>query len=434
MLLLMNGRLINPADQTDGLFDILIEDGIIEEVVPTGTKDFGDVISNGDVIDLKGLIVFPGFIDLHVHFRDPGLTDKETVETGVRAAAHGGFTTVCAMPNTKPVCDSAEIVRYVVEKAEKCYSTEVLQIGSITKGMKGESLSDIDEMKEAGIPALSEDGKSVMNSALARKAFLKASEIGRPIFSHCEDIDLVEGGVMNLGTKSKEYNLPGISNSVENIIVARNIFLAQETGAHLHLCHCSTKESYTCVKLAKEHGIHVTAEVTPHHFVLTEDDVDPNDSNFKMNPPLRTAEDRDMLIRGLREGVFDCISTDHAPHTTEEKQRGFKEAPFGIVGLETAASLTYTYLVKAGHLSLMQMAERMSYNPAQILGRDVGDVSVGKKADITIFNPEASYEINSENFFSKGKNQPFEGRKVYGQVEMTIKNGEIIYNEGGRDD
>ena len=434
MLLLTNGRLINPADQTDGLYDILITDGIIEEVVPSGTKDFDDVISSGsgDVIDLAGLIVFPGFIDLHVHFRDPGLTEKETVETGVRAAAHGGFTTVCAMPNTKPVCDNAETVRYVTDKAAKCHSTEVLQIGSITKDMKGEVLSDIDDMKEAGIPALSEDGKSVMNSALARKAFLKASEIGLPIFSHCEDIDLVEGGVMNLGTKSREFNLPGISNSVENIIVARNIFLAQETGANLHLCHCSTKECYTMVKLAKEHGIHVTAEVTPHHFVLTEDDVNPNDSNFKMNPPLRTAEDRKWLIRGLSEGVFDCISTDHAPHTASEKARGFKEAPFGIVGLETAASLTYTYLVQAGHLSLMQMAERMSYKPAQILGRDVGDISVGKKADITVFDPEASVVIDSENFFSKGKNQPFEGRRVNGQVQMTIKNGEIIYREGGK--
>ncbi|MCR4781646.1 MAG: dihydroorotase [Lachnospiraceae bacterium] len=433
-ILLMNGRLINPADQLDGLFDILIEDGIVKERLPHTDEVLSLMEKKYDSLrtyDLTGRIIFPGFIDLHVHFRDPGQTEKETIETGIKAAAHGGFTTVLTMPNTSPVCDNPSIVEYVHKKARNCHSTEVLQIGSITKGMEGKELNDIAALKEAGVPAISEDGKSVMNSALARRAFKIAKENDLPVFSHCEDIDLVEGGVMNQGKMSLKYDLPGISNSVENIIIARNIFLAEETGATLHLCHNSTKESYLCVKLAKEHGIHVTGEVTPHHFVLCEDEIDPNNANYKMNPPVRTAEDREYLIRGLKENVFDVIATDHAPHTASEKARGFKSAPFGIVGLETAAALTYTYLVKPGHLSLMQMAEKMSYNPARIIKKDYGDISVGKKADLTIFDATKKYKIDSNEFYSKGHNEPFDGREVYGKVVATIKDGDFVFKVEG---
>jgi dihydroorotase len=425
-LLLRGGRLVNPADGTDALRDIFIRDGKIKNIAFPGKINPGDART----IDLKGKVVFPGFIDLHVHLRDPGQTAKEDVNSGVDAASHGGFTTVLAMPNTTPVCDNPDIVKYVHEKAKKANKTRVFQIGSVTRGMKGQVLSDIEGMKSAGILALSEDGKSVMNSEIARRALIVAKNNDLPVFSHCEDINLVNGGVMNDGEKSRKFGLPGITNSTENVIIARNIFLAEETGARLHLCHCSTKESYLMVKMAKDHGIPITAEVTPHHFTLTEDDVDPENSFYKMNPPLRTKEDRAYLRLGLKEGVFDCISTDHAPHTLEEKKRGFLTAPFGITGLETAASLCYTELVLPGILSLRDMAEKMSLNPSRIIGRnDLGDISIGKRADLTVFDPERTYKVEESHMRSRGKNSPFIGMTLSGKVIMTIRDGNIIYDE-----
>ena len=421
--LLKNGRILDPKNNIDKIGDILIEN---DKIVKASDKIEEDT---DEVIDATGKYVMPGLIDLHVHFRDPGLTYKETIKTGCEAAINGGFTSVFAMPNTKPVCDNAEIVRYVQEEGEK-YGINVYQVGSITKGMKGEELSDIDGMVKAGCIALSEDGKSVMNSAVYRKAMKKAVEINIPILAHCEDINLVEGGVMNLDENSMRLGMKGISNAVEDIIVARDILLAKETGATLHLCHCSTEDSVKMVEAAKAEGVKVTAEVCPHHFTLTSDDIKKDDANFKMNPPLRTKNDVEALKNGLHNNIMDIISTDHAPHSKEEKEKSIKDAPFGIVGLETSVALTYTYLVKTGILTPLQMAEKMSYNPARVAGLNVGHLSVGAVADIVVIDPEKEYTIDTKDFKSMGRNTPFNGWKVFGEVVLTVAKGKILKNTG----
>ncbi len=421
-LIIKNGRVLNPPTGTDEILDIKIDGNIISAI----SADIVPVFSD-EVIDANGCYVFPGFIDMHVHFRDPGQTAKEDIETGSKAAARGGVTTVLAMPNTKPVVDNPELVNYVHEKGKSVGLTRVLQVGSVTKGMEGKELSDLEGMIKAGIPAISEDGKSVMDSGLYREAMKIVAKANVPVLAHCEDINLVQGGVMNMGAKSDSMGEKGISNAVENIIEARDIMLAEETNATLHLCHCSTKESYDILKEAKARGIKVSGEVCPHHFTLTEDDIVPGDGNYKMNPPVRTKEDREALRRGLAEGVFEVISTDHAPHTAEEKAKGFA-SPFGIVGLETSASLTYSELVLSGLISPLQMAALMSSNPARILGfEQLGDLSVGKNADVTIFNPNAEYEIHAADFAGKSKNMPYEGRKVMGKVVTTIFEGNVVY-------
>lgn len=421
--LLKNGRILDPKNNIDKIGDILIEN---DKIVKASDKIEEDA---DEVIDATGKYVMPGLIDLHVHFRDPGLTYKETIKTGCEAAINGGFTSVFAMPNTKPVCDNAEIVRYVQEEGEK-YGINVYQVGSITKGMKGEELSDIDGMVKAGCIALSEDGKSVMNSAVYRKAMKKAVELNIPILAHCEDINLVEGGVMNLDENSMRLGMKGISNAVEDIIVARDILLAKETGATLHLCHCSTEDSVKMVEAAKAEGVKVTAEVCPHHFTLTSDDIKKDDANFKMNPPLRTKNDVEALKNGLHNNIMDVISTDHAPHSKEEKEKSIKDAPFGIVGLETSVALTYTYLVKTGILTPLQMAEKMSYNPARVAGLNVGHLSVGAVADIVVIDPEKEYTIDTKDFKSMGRNTPFNGWKVFGEVVLTVAKGKILKNTG----
>ena len=422
-LIIKNGRVLNPPTDTNEILDIKIDGNIISAI------DAGIVpVSSDVVIDAEGCYVFPGFIDMHVHFRDPGQTAKEDIETGSKAAARGGVTTVLAMPNTKPVVDNPELVTYVHDKAKEVGLTRVLQVGSVTKGMEGKELSDLQGMIAAGIPAISEDGKSVMDSGIYREAMKIVAKENVPVLAHCEDINLVQGGVMNMGAKSDSLGEKGISNAVENIIEVRDIMLAEETGATLHLCLCSTKESYDIVKEAKERGIKVSGEVCPHHFTLTEDDIVAGDGNYKMNPPVRTAEDREALRRGLAEGVFEVISTDHAPHTAEEKAKGFA-SPFGIVGLETSASLTYTELVLSGLITPLTMAALMSSNPARILGLDnLGDLSVGKTADITIFDPRVEYEIHADDFVGKSKNMPYEGRRVQGRVVKTIFGGNVVYS------
>lgn len=371
----------------------------------------------------------PGFIDMHVHLRDPGQEHKETVETGLRAAVHGGFTTIVAMPNTKPVVDNPDVVRYVHNKAQDIGLAHVLQAGSMTMGERGEELSDIEGMVEAGIPGLSEDGKSVMNARLCREAMALAVKYDIPIFAHCEDINLVNGGVVNEDGNAKRLGQKGISNSVEDVIAARDMILARETGAALHLCHCSTKGSVQMLKFAKQTGLRVTAEACPHHFTLTSSDIREDDANYKMNPPLRTQEDVDALREGLREDIIDVIATDHAPHTAIEKGEGIRRAPFGITGLETAASLVMTELVDQGYLTMMQMAEKMSYNPAKILGLDRGTVEEGKTADLVVFDPQQEYVVNPAEFYSKGKNTPFAGRKVKGVVIATIVDGRVVYEK-----
>lgn len=436
-LLIKNGHVINPATKTDEILDIFVENGKV-------VKMQKGVETNADrVIDAAGCYVMPGFIDMHVHLRDPGQEEKETIETGCNAAAHGGFTTILAMPNTKPVVDNADVVRYVRNKAKTTGVVNVLQVGAVTKGQNGKKLADIRGMYEAGIPAISEDGKSVMNSELYREAMEIAAELGIPVLAHCEDINLVNGGVINADAHARELGLKGITNSVEDIIAARDIMLSRDTGASLHLCHCSTRDSVKMVEHAKMEHIKVTAEVCPHHFTLTSDDVhkiEPSidlekkvaieadaDTNYKMNPPLRTKEDVQMLKEGLRDDIMDVIATDHAPHTFEEKNTTMKKAPFGIVGLETAASLTYTELVMQGYLTPMQMAEKMSYNPAKIIGLDKGDIQPGKTADIVIFDPDKTYIIDKNKFASKGRNTPFDGRKVTGRVKATVVDGNVVY-------
>ena len=423
-LLIKNGHIINPATNTEGIFDLLVEGNQVTKIEENIAEEAAE-----QVLDASGCFVFPGFIDLHVHFRDPGLTHKEDIETGSKAAARGGVTTVVTMPNTKPVADNAEVIRYVHDKAKEVGLTHVLQVGAITKGMQGKELADIEEMIAAGIPAISEDGKSVMDSNLYREAMKIVAKAGIPVLAHCEDINLVDGGVINQGEKSKAMGVKGISNAVENIIAARDIMLAEETGAKLHLCHCSTKETVDLVRDGKAKGIAVSGEVCPHHFTLTDEDIVEGDSNYKMNPPLRSREDVDKLKEGLKEGIMEAISTDHAPHTKEEKVSDFSKAPFGIVGLETSAALTYTELVLGGYLTPMGMAEKMSYNPARILGIDKGDISPNHVADITIFDPRETYEIHGADFVGKSANMPFEGRKVTGRVVATILDGRIVYQK-----
>ena len=421
-ILIKNGRLINPSENLDKVMDIFVEDGIIKEKAETIDRQADTVI------DAAGCYVMPGLIDLHVHFRDPGLTYKEDIGTGSKAAAKGGFTTVCCMPNTKPVVDNVETVKYIIEKGEKTGLTNVLPVGAVTKNMAGVEITDVEELKKAGICAISEDGKSVMNSGVYRKAMKNAAKANVPVLAHCEDINLVEGGVINLGDKSSELGVKGISNAVEDVIAMRDIMLAKETGATLHLCHCSTKDSVEMVKRAKEEGIKVTAEVCPHHFSMCSDDITSNDGNFKMNPPLRAREDMEALIKGLQDDIMDVISTDHAPHSAEEKAKDLEHAPFGIVGLETSVALTVTNLVKKGYLTPMQMAAKMSYNPAKVLGIPKGTLDEGKIADITIIDPNKEYTIDVNTFESKGKNTPFDGYKVSGEVEYTILNGKVVYS------
>lgn len=427
-LLIQNGTVVDPKSQKVFHSDVLTEDDRIVKISENISPE--EAGEGTELLDAAGCYVMPGFIDLHVHFRDPGLEYKETLATGGAAAAHGGVTTVCAMPNTKPVIDTKEKVEEVHNRAKTESPIHVIQLGAVTKGQKGEELADIQGMAEAGCMAISEDGKSVMNASLYRKGMKEAKKAGLRIFAHCEDITMVEGGVMNADAKAEALGLKGITNSVEDVIVARDILLAKETGVRLHLCHCSTKDSVEMIRLAKEEGLPVTGEVCPHHFTLSTDDIVEDDGNYKMNPPLRSKEDVEALKKGLKDGIMDVISTDHAPHGEKEKNCSMKKAAFGIVGLETSAALTYTELVDTGILTILQMAEKMSYNPAKILGlEEKGAVEEGTTADLVIFDPKAEYEINKETFCSKGKNTPFDGRKVKGKVRCTISDGRVVYQE-----
>ena len=420
-ILIKQGYVLDPSTNTEGLRDILIENNRIVKVAPTIEAQVDEEI------DAAGKCVMPGFIDLHVHLREPGFEYKETIETGVRAAAKGGYTTICAMPNTRPATDNKEVVEYIVNKAKELGVIHVLPVGAITKGQFGEELCDYKSMKEAGICALSEDGKSVMETSLYSEAMYADKEIGLPVFAHCEDQSLVRCGVINQGMKAKEYGLKGITNSVEDVIAARDIFMAKEAGCRLHLCHCSTEDSVKLVKMAKEMGLLVTAEVCPHHFTLTDEDITRNHGDFKMNPPLRSPKDVEALRIGLKEGIMDVIATDHAPHGKEENDQTIDKAPFGIVGLETAFCLGVTELVNKGYLSKLQLVEKMSTNPAKVLGVNKGTLKEGSSADLVLADFEKEITIDASNFASKGKNTPFNGRKVFGQVEMTICDGKIVY-------
>ncbi|WMJ87517.1 dihydroorotase [Anaerocolumna sp. MB42-C2] len=422
-ILIKNGYLLDPATKTEGVSDLLIEDGFIKEISPNINTEAEQVI------DAKGHYVMPGFIDLHVHLREPGFEYKETIATGSRAAARGGYTTICPMPNTRPVIDSKQMVEVLVKKAEEDAVVHVLPIGAVTKDQVGAEISDIKGMVTAGAAAISEDGKSVMNTALYQRAMIEAKKAGIPVFAHCEDKDLVGKGVLNESKKSQELGMPGISNAVEDVIAARDILLAKNTGVKLHLCHCSTRDSVTFIDMAKKSGLPVTGEVCPHHFAMADEEITGDDANYKMNPPLRSREDIQALKDGLKSNIMDVIATDHAPHSAEEKAKSIQEAPFGIVGLETAFALTMTELVEQGYLTPMQMVEKMSLNPAKVLGIDKGILAVGKAADIVIADPKEKYRIDVNEFASKGKNTPFHGKEVVGRIKVTIVDGNIVFKD-----
>lgn len=433
-----NGMVISPANKLEQLADLYIENGIITAITQPGErklpKDFMEISASRKW-------VVPGLIDLHVHFREPGFEYKEDIESGCRAAAKGGFTTVCPMPNTKPAIDSSEMVAFIAKKALQANGVTLLPVGAITKGQNGIELSDFLAMKNApgSIYALSEDGKSVMDSRIMKQAMEKAKDLNLPIFSHTEDRELAKDGVMNEGETAQLLGLEGIPPEAEEVIAIRDILLAKNTGCRLHLCHISTKGSVELIRQAKRFGILVTAETAPHYFLLTDKDVaqEKNDngcnvlqanSNWKMNPPLRSEKDRQAIIEGLKDGTLDVIATDHAPHHREEKEKPFEEAPFGIIGLETSFALSYTGLVKTGILSPQELIQCMSTTPAQILGIDRGVIGVGKAADLAIIDVEHEYTIDTDAFASKSRNTPFLGKKVFGQVCYTMVDGKVIYS------
>lgn len=420
-ILIKNGYVIDPATDREEICDILVKDKHIVEVGQNIAEDVEQCI------DATGCYVMPGFIDLHVHLREPGFEYKETIQTGALAAAHGGFTSICPMPNTNPVIDSREMVAFINEKSAKEAVVHVLPVGAVTKSQIGKELADISAMVKEGAVAISEDGRSVMDPALYKEAMKIAKEEGIVVLAHCEDRSLVQGGVMNAGKRAEELGMPGITNSVEDVIAARDILLAKETGVKLHLCHCSTKDSAWMVGKAKEKGVSVTAEVCPHHFTMSDEDIPFDDANYKMNPPLRSKEDVQALKEALRDNVIDVIATDHAPHSEEDKKESIKVAPFGIVGLETAFALTMTELVKTGYLTPRQLVEKMSLNPAKVLGIDKGTLREGAIADIVIANPKEEYIIDIKDFASKGKNTPFQGKKVCGKIHYTLVDGQVVY-------
>lgn len=419
--LIRNGRVIDPASGKDGIYDILVEDGMIAGVDASIPK--GD----NDIIDAAGCFVMPGLVDLHVHFREPGFEYKETIKTGSMAAAHGGVTTVFPMPNTKPVIDSVDMYDKVQKIIDRDAVVNVHQVASVTLGQQGETPVDVAALKKAGCIAISEDGKSVMNSQVYREAMKAAAAEDVLVMAHCEDKNLVNGGALNEGVASRRYHVNGITNAVEDVIVARDILLSKETGCRLHLCHCSTADSVKLIKAAKDEGLKVTGEVCPHHFILCDEDIIEDNADYKMNPPLRSRADMEAVREGLRNGTMDVISTDHAPHSAEEKAKPIGAAPFGITGIETSLCLTYTGLVLTGILTPMQMVEKMSYNPAKIAGIDRGTLLPGRPADIIIVNVDDEIVIDRNNFVSKGHNTPFDGYKVKGIVEYTIVGGKIVY-------
>ncbi|WP_345238802.1 dihydroorotase [Pontibacillus salipaludis] len=379
------------------------------------------------IIDGEGRVVVPGFVDVHIHLREPGAEAKETIETGTNAAARGGFTTVCAMPNTRPVPDSEENLKALQEKIRTKASVRVLPYASITTRQLGQELTDMLVLKKQGAFAFTDDGVGVQSAGMMLEAMKLAASLNMAVVAHCEDNSLIQDGVMHKGERNKELGLPGIPSICESVQIARDVLLAEATGCHYHVCHVSTKESVRVIRDAKRAGIPVTAEVTPHHLLLTEDDIPGDNAMFKMNPPLRAQEDQLALIEGLEDGTIDFIATDHAPHTQEEKEGGFFNAPFGIVGLETAFSLLYTYFVKKGRWTLQQLVDWMSYKPARVFGLPFGTLFEGAPADLVLLDLEATRKINTQEFASKGKNTPFDGWNITGMPVLTMVDGEVIW-------
>ncbi len=423
-LLIKNAVIVNADKINQQPRDILIEKGSIVQISPSIRKD------GAQTIDAKDKLVLPGLIDIHVHLREPGGEHKETIETGSRAAAKGGFTTIMCMPNTNPVIDNAMIVEGVIKEAQRVGLVNVIPIGAITRGQRGEELTDMMELREAGCLALSDDGRSVANSQLMRFALEYARMAGVLLIEHCQEPSLWGGGVMNEGFHSTLLGLKGDPGISETVIAARDIELAHYLKTRVHLAHMSLKRSVELIRFAKGQGIQVTAEACPHHFTLTDEAVKTFDTNTKMNPPLRSQEDVDAVRKALSDGTIDCIVTDHAPHTQEDKEADFAHAPYGMIGLETSVGLTITELVGPGILSWPQMVERMSASPARITGlENKGAVREGMDGDLTMIDPHQEWEVRREDFVSKSKNSPFVGRRLRGRVVATIRAGKLVYQE-----
>jgi len=427
-ILLRGGRIVDPSQRMDSVGDLLIEKDTIESLGPTidvGARD--DV----EVVDCTGRVVAPGFIDVHCHLREPGREDVETIATGARAAAAGGFTAVCAMPNTDPVTDNQAAVGFIIRQAARAGASRVYPIGAISLGQKGEALAEFGEMVGAGAVAVSDDGKPVASAHLMRTALEYARTFGIPVADHCEEPTLAAGGAMNEGLVSARLGLKGVPNEAEEIMAIRDILLARRTGGHVHLCHMSTRGSVELIRWGKERGVNVTAEVCPHHLSLTEDAVEGYNTNAKMNPPLRSAADVEALQDAVRDGTIDVIATDHAPHHYDEKEREFADAPNGIVGLETAFAVNVTWLVASGIIALDKLIDKMSCAPARIFRLAGGTLRRGNVADVTVFDPDAEWTVDPSRFRSKGRNTPYAGKTLKGRVHQTIVDGRVIYRHEG---
>ena len=422
MLVIKNGRVIDPATHTDAPRDILIDDGKIAEVAEPGSLGRAP---GREVFDAAGLMVAPGFIDLHAHLREPGQESSETIETGTRAAARGGFTVVCSMPNTSPVNDNASVTRFVLDRAEATGTVRVWPIGAASVGSKGEAISEIAGMKEAGIVAVSDDGKPIATAKLARQVMDYCRSLDLPVIEHAEDVSLAAGAVMREGVASTRLGLRGMPAAAEAVCVARDVQLAELTGARLHIAHLSAKASLEQVRSAKSRGLRVTCEVTPHHFTLIDEDVT-YDSRFKMNPPLAAREDREALLEGLADGTVDAIATDHAPHEPAAKDVEFDRAPFGVLGFETALGLGLDQLVRTGRLSLMRLVELFTVGPARVLGME-RTIAAGEPADLTIFSTERAWTYDVGESPSKSRNSPFDGWKFRGGPVATIVAGRVSF-------
>lgn len=422
MLLIKNGRVVDPASKTDVALDVLLDGEKIKEVAPVGKIG---TATGGEVFDAKGLIVAPGFIDLHAHLREPGQESSETIETGTRAAASGGFTAVCCMPNTKPVNDNASVTRFILDRARTTGRVRVWPIGAASMDSKGEAIAEIAGMKEAGIVAVSDDGKPIATAKLARQVMDYCRSLDLPVIEHAEDISLAAGAVMREGVSSTRLGLRGMPAAAEAVCVARDVQLAELTGARLHIAHLSAKASLELVRWAKSRGLRVTCEVTPHHFTLIDENVT-YDSRFKMNPPLAAREDRVALLEGLVDGTVDAIATDHAPHEPALKDVEFDRAPFGILGFETALALALEQLVHSEKISLMRLVELFTTGPARVLGIE-RKIAAGQQADLTIFSPDRAWIYSVAESPSKSRNSPFNGRKFKGAAAATIVGGRIVY-------
>jgi dihydroorotase len=422
-ILVSNGRVIDPGSGADAVQDVLIQDGTIAGI----GRDPGLRAQGAQVIDATGKIVVPGLIDIHVHLREPGYEYKETIESGTRAAAAGGFTAVCCMANTDPVNDSRAVTDYILAKARAEGAVRVYPIGAVTRGLAGKELAEHAELAEAGCVAFSDDGRAVMNAELYRRAMEYTLPFGFPVISHAEDANLARGASMNEGVVSMELGLTGAPAAAEDAMVARDILLAELTGAHLHVAHISTAGAVRLVRDAKARGVRVTAEVTPHHLLLTEEAVRHYDTNAKMNPPLRTRADCETLIAALADGTIDCVATDHAPHALSEKEGEYDRAAFGVVGLETAFPLLHDRLVRTGRIGLPTLIARMSHAPARLLNLPGGALAPGSPADVTIVDPEREVTIDPRAFQSRSRNTPFAGLRTRGAPVMTIVGGRIVW-------